>query len=160
MLALRPFLNFILITGLTAWLSACGSNDKSSNVSTDPLGINGDWVSNCYKDTESDFTYTIDKFSFNGNSFSYNYRDYENESCDGVITSSEDISGEISIKNEITTGSGLQATEIDLEFVVQGNEQTVLSIIRVNGNEFLLGENDDSGERHTELDFDVVFSKQ
>ncbi len=147
---------YVLTSILAVGLTACGSSDGGSP--SDPLGINGNWVSNCYLDNDNE--YVIDKFDFSGLSFGTSFNSYDNSSCNGSPIDSGAVSGDIEIGGEITTDSGLTATEVKFIFNFKGSNQQVLDIIRLDGDEFVFGVFDSGVVYPTELDFDIILARQ
>ncbi len=148
----KYFLTSFLVLGLTA----CGSSDDEPVG--DPLGLNGSWISNCYLGNFSESI--IDTFDYSGLNFSSTSKVYPNSTCSGSPKSTDAVTGKIEIGNEITTGSGLTATEVKFTFELRGSTLEVHDIISLTGDEYLFGVFDTGEVYPTELDFDIILSRQ
>ena len=154
----------ILLIALVTILYSCGGDSDdgktmNSNLA-ESMGINGTCLSNCYESPYDPGLYIIDSFSFSGNSVTTTFWDYQDSSCSGSVSLTGSASGSFVIGEEVTTDSGLKATEIDFNMTYQGSQFTILDIIQVSENYFYLGVWGDSNIRPTELKFDTVLTKQ
>lgn len=137
---------------LSVIIISCESTDDGS------LDLEGTWVSNCYMDDIDE--YTVDAFVFSGNAFVTSYQTWDNSSCIGTPIYSDSGSGTFSIGSTIVTSSGLEAIEVDFNLNYHGLTFTVLDIIRRNGNEFNYGVFIGLNTRPTEIDFNIILTKQ
>jgi len=149
-------LSFFAVLSLTACKdSGSSSSDNPANI--DSLELDGTWASNCYQDDNNE--YTIDEFSFSGNTFTASYRSYNDSSCSGDLISSESGSGTFSVGDTITTSLGVEAVEIDFRIEFQGQSIEILDLIKMDGNQFHYGLHIDEDTRPIELDYEVTLTK-
>ena len=139
-------------------LCSCGGGGGGNSTVTPSLDLEGTWVSNCYLDGINE--YTVDDFVFSGNTVSASYKTWDNSSCSGIPIDSDGGSGTFTVGKTMTTSSGLEAVEVDFNIIFNGQTFTVLDIITRNGNEFNYGIFNGLNTRPTELNFDVILTKQ
>ncbi len=140
-------------------LSACGGGGGGNvNENNVDIGLDGYWVSNCYLDDFDE--YTIDEFTFNGNSFETSYRSYDNASCTGVPIEGGDGDGTFTVGSLVNTDSGVEAYQVDFVVNYLGETFEVEDLIRVEDDIFYYGDYSTSDGRPSDLDFDVVLRKQ
>ena len=150
-------IGFMLIVALSACGGRGGSN-VTDVVNTGSLELDGTWISNCYYDDEG--VYTIDEFTFSGNSFEARYESFNNSSCLGSPLESDSAGGTFTVGNTIIASSGLEAVEVDFIISYQGEIFTALDLIRQEGDQFYYGEFNGSSSRPIDLNFDIVLVKQ
>ncbi len=140
-------------------LTACGGGESDGD--TNLLELEGRWVTGCLSVSGNRFE--IDEFIFSGNTFETSIQVWENSSCSGDTFLSGGSSGTFTVGEVITTSSGLEAVEVDLENVVAGAEGAaleILTIFRQEGDELVGARSIDLDVRPTELNFDVIFTRQ
>lgn len=151
-------ISFIIV--LTLFIAACGGGgDSALSESSDPIGLNGTWVSECYYDDEFD-EYTREELRFSGFDFSALVQNYSNANCLGAPDDEGSFSGTFSVGSTITTVRGLEAVEIDFTFQVGNQTDTVNDIVRVDSDRLWFGEETNNGSRPNRLNFDVEYTRQ
>ena len=144
---------------LVAFLTACGGGESDGN--TNLLELDGRWVTDCLSVSGNRFE--IDEIVFSGNTFETSIQVWENSSCSGDTYLSGGSSGTFTVGEIITTSSGLEAVEVDLENVVAGAEGAaleILTIFRQEGDELVGARSIELDVRPTELNFDIIFTRQ
>jgi len=145
-----------LIILISAMLISCEESGDNSNSAH--LDLEGAWVSNCYMDDINE--YTVDVFTFSGNTFVTSFQTWDNSTCTGLPMISDSGSGTFSVGRTIVMSSGLEAVEVDFMLNYNGLKFTVLDIIRKDGNTFNYGVYLGLNTRPTEIDFNIVLTKQ
>jgi hypothetical protein len=143
-------------------LAACGGKEQEN---TYPLqtALKGTWLENCYSD--GPYTSQISGFEFNGSNFKVLNTSWAgNSTCAGDPYNSGIFSGDYSVGESITTDSGLNAMQINFEYDNESGVSDTFNILRLEGEEFILGDSDlvinSIFSRPTALDFDTVYVKQ
>jgi hypothetical protein len=149
----RSIFVVLFITMLTACSS--GGNDDVS----DPLGINGFWLSNCYYDEEFE-DYTIDEYTFASYTVVAYFESFYDSSCSGTPYTEGEASGSFSLGETITTSGGVEAVEFNAKATIDNQVIEAFDLIRVDGNTFNWGVSIDGTIRPTAIDFNITYTKQ
>lgn len=138
---------------LFAWITGC--NPVVEDNKTD---LEGRWISNCYYDS-ADNNYDKFDFTYTGESVSVIATSYNTADC---ITPTITLksSGTYILGDEITLESGDKVVAIDYKLTYQLIRGTILDIIKLEGNTYKHGKSPSPSVRPTELDPDVIFTKQ
>ena len=155
--------NLLLIPIFVFLLSACGSSEES-DIKEDPYGINGSWKVQCYEDSpQSYFSGTLIFEAYQLIAISQYFADID---CSISISDKSSIGGSFKIENQVITGSGITASEIDFNFrilngVDYGSEGAVdlYGLIKTEDNIMYIS-NGFSSQRPTDLNFNATYYKQ
>lgn len=153
--------NVIKMVSLAAavTLTACGGGGGAPlSESTNPLGLDGEWLSNCYAvPNTSDFEQTT--FRFNGFGYSSESKRYSRNDCSGTADSESRETGTFSVGTEIVVGSGVRATEINFN-VASSSPISRQDIVRVDNNQLNFGIQVNGNTRPTDLNFTITYRRQ
>ena len=144
-------------------LSACGSSEES-DLTEDPYGINGSWKAQCYEDSPQSYSSrTLTFEAYNLITISQYFSDID---CSIAVSDKSSIGGSFKIENQVITGSGITASEIDFNFriingVDYGSEGAVdlYGLIKTEDNIMYIS-NGFSSQRPTDLNFNAIYYKQ
>ncbi len=129
--------------------------------------LKGSWTSQC--EVADTGEYVNGKTTFSGNTFETVKVNYSDSSCANVVNTSFVRSGRFTIGNLVTTSSGLEATEIDITTLKEGEEivnNALFNIFRIDNGKLTLGKSDavndmsSASKRSITLDFDAQFTKE
>ena len=150
-------LKLIFAIVLAISLAACSSdNDNPKDVGGDePPDINGNWITGCNYDQEKNIGRKV-AFTFLGGSFSSVFSNYSDSSCTQFKEQSLS-EGTISIKENLITASGEEASKIDLQFK---DGRIWESLVANKDGTLHLNPDMDGAGRPNDLNAALVFSRE
>lgn len=179
-------LQLVVVTIFAVLLSSCTSGDsdttESNELSASPYL--GTWMSGCVQDDDDESEYLVETYTFTEDSFLARSITYLSADCSGapILFASGVFQGDYQELNDITTGEGLLAREINYTIrqleLINGTAildtsligQTVLDIMHIDEGGFLyfglvpddvfLPEDGSSNERPTMLDLALPHTRQ
>jgi len=150
-------LKLIFAIVLAVSLAAChDDNDNPKDVGGDePPDINGNWITGCNYDQDKNIGRKV-AFTFLGGRFSSVFRDYSDSSCTQLKGQSLS-EGTISIKENLITASGEEASMIDLQFK---DGRIWESLVENKDGTLHLNPDMDGAGRPKDLNAALVFSRE
>lgn len=148
-------------------LSACGGSSDTS-LNDDPYGINGIWRVQCYEIDPLTFpgVYFEGTLIFQAYSWEGISRFYSDMDCSVPFDNNSSVKGTFKFGNLVTTSSGQDAYEIDLNITTINGIQSpadeavdVYGLIKLEGDILYLS-NGFSQVRANDLNYDAVYYKQ
>ncbi|CAA0125585.1 Uncharacterised protein [BD1-7 clade bacterium] len=130
-------------------ISGCDDNNDSENGEINEfIGL---WKVDCYKGFSGTFDFQSDFYS---SDIEY----YEDENCIGNPYQSLTRTASVKYGNQITTDSGVVATELDIIVTDGDSEDVTLDLIYRDGNKLYAGQTSEySTVRPTDIDFDFYW---
>lgn len=136
------WLRCLMVTTAVA-VCSCGGSSDSTNEIADTLG-----------DLSCDEPSYSGSYSFTDDTYAGVVTRYSGENCTGAVLEKSPFAASYSLGRDVTTASGITATEIDFVFEIDSKEYPVKGLIYRDGKKLYFGQETEDDVRPADIDFD------